>query len=538
MRSGCDWATRLVLQSADVMWPMVFAVSADDRGLRFYLTLLFSSAAAAYRWSVEKRVATTAGLCLLMGASATSAAFGGATEPGGAMAATAGAFLTGVALGYLAGQERRRRAESDLVIRVIRNMRIEEGLLGTLAPLAGELLNALEASRVLMASLETASGQAFLWTAHRADQHTRTTLRCSALALTERECYFFAAPATWHAVLARPPAKRDALDIVALGLEGRRLRHVPSGFVPDRFMESQGCHSLLVVSLDFGTEWLCRLFVLDPGLDGRRAETLRLMRDLIGDLGPSVHNAYLFQRSQDRAATMERRSLARALHDDLIQSLIGAEARVHALRRQATDAPANVAAELSRIEDIIHQEVLGVRNFMQRLKPVRLGSEDLLDFLADHVGKFGLDTGITARFLPNVRQVSLPAWMCIEIARIVQEALSNVRKHSGARHVWVRLSHATDRWSLIIEDDGRGLGLEGAAESPGQDGTLLTWPPPMVIKECVRSLGGELKLHSGAGGLRLEITFQGRPQPGDLKTARFREPATDSELRVCAAAAP
>src|SRR5260221_10678381 len=92
--------------------------------------------------------------------------------------------------------------------------------------------------------------------------------------------------------------------------------------------------------------------------------------------------------------------------------------------------------------------------------------------------------------------------MCTEVVRIVQEGLSSVRKHSGARHVSVRITEANARWRLTIEDDGRGL--DAAA-------TKLS---PMVIKECVRSLGGELKLQSAPGsGLRLEIVFTGRVDP-------------------------
>jgi len=76
------------------------------------------------------------------------------------------------------------------------------------------------------------------------------------------------------------------------------------------------------------------------------------------------------------------------------------------------------------------------------------------------------------------------------LLRIVQEGLVNVRKHSGAHHVRVCLSSSPSHWSLTIEDDGKGF--LGKA--------------PMIIKERVGSIAGELSVESNPGlGARLEI---------------------------------
>ena len=259
--------------------------------------------------------------------------------------------------------------------------------------------------------------------------------------------------------------------------------------------EADSCFS---VAFDFGSAWSCRLFVCDVVSPRPPEDTLRFVRRAVRALSPIVYNVYLLHRLQPNAAAVERATLARALHDDLIQGPISAEMRVHAIRRRLSDAP--VAVELDRIEKIVHDEILGVRDFMQRIKPIRLEADDLLEFLADHVQKFSADTGIKASFFADVRQVSLPAPMCSQVARVVQEALSNVRKHSGAHRVCVHLTQDCGRWSLIIEDDGKGL-----IASP-------RYPSPAVIKECIRSLRGELEVRSAAGGgLRLEIVFYEHP---------------------------
>ena len=96
-------------------------------------------------------------------------------------------------------------------------------------------------------------------------------------------------------------------------------------------------------------------------------------------------------------------------------------------------------------------------------------------------------------------------WVCATVARIVQEGLVNVRKHSDASHVVVQFDRRDGHWRLTIEDDGRGFPFSGRfsqaeLEADGKG--------PLVIKECVRLINGELTLESIPGrGSRLEITI-------------------------------
>ena len=168
-----------------------------------------------------------------------------------------------------------------------------------------------------------------------------------------------------------------------------------------------------------------------------------------------------------QAKAMDRALVARELHDGAIQALIGMEVQVDVLRRQAAEQDAPMAGELARIQDLLRQEVLNLRELMQQMKPLDLSPQHLLDHLAESVDRFWRETGITASFVSELREVNLPPRVCQELARIAQEALVNVRKHSGARNVVVRFGAPNGSWKLVIDDDGRGIRFRGAVLSGG-----------------------------------------------------------------------
>ena len=143
---------------------------------------------------------------------------------------------------------------------------------------------------------------------------------------------------------------------------------------------------------------------------------------------------------------------------------------------------------------------------MQR--PVNLTSNQLVDFLRDTVNRFRLETGIAAGFTSQLDRNLPPSRVCRELARIVQEALVNVRKHSGARKVSVNLGVPNGGWKLEIDDDGSGFDFSGRLALSELDRLGIG---PKVIKERVQSMGGELTIESAPQhGARLEITIPQR----------------------------
>ena len=100
--------------------------------------------------------------------------------------------------------------------------------------------------------------------------------------------------------------------------------------------------------------------------------------------------------------------------------------------------------------------------------------------------------------------------VCRELARIAQEALVNVRKHSGAAEVVVQLLESDGKWELIIEDDGSGFPFSGRISQADLDSTGRA---PAIIRERVRLIQGELTIESNPGrGARVEVRVPQPPQ--------------------------
>src|SRR6202008_2730106 len=85
------------------------------------------------------------------------------------------------------------------------------------------------------------------------------------------------------------------------------------------------------------------------------------------------------------------------------------------------------------------EELRFLQELMQQMKSLDFDSTNFFRFMEDAVERFQRETGIGARFVAEIDQLHMQQRICRELARIVQEALVNVRKHSGAREVLLRM---------------------------------------------------------------------------------------------------
>lgn len=518
VRPRSTQAFRLVVHSADILWPVLISMFAPAQGGPFFLFFVFVMAAAAYRWGLWETVSTAAAAVALLWVEAyvVRAAFRPLAAYGQSPASLAGfgvsvrelepqqlvmtsvyLLVLGFLLGYMAENQKKVRAERAVITRVLSSTRVEAGLTGTMQQILGEVMSIYGARRVLSASQEAHSYRVFL-AEIKQGANGQETLRWHEAAPDSGGGYIFDSEA--EAVYAARSAK--GFDTVLLDRNGRRLRDVDANFL-HVLARVENFDAIASVAFLFGKEWVGRVFVFDPQMMGDPEEELRFLKEFAQQVGPAIYNVYLMRRLRERAGAVERARFARELHDGAIQSLIAVEMQLDVLRRQSgTQAPV-VNAELGRIQKLLREEVLKLRELMQAMKSFEVDADRLVGFISDTVERFKRETGVSAVFVSEIERIELPQKVCRELARIVQESLVNVRKHSGARNVLVRLAQRAGNLQLTVEDDGRGFPFSGTMSEAELD---ATGKGPAVIRERVRLLAGQLTIESNPGhGARLQV---------------------------------
>jgi two-component system nitrate/nitrite sensor histidine kinase NarX len=267
-------------------------------------------------------------------------------------------------------------------------------------------------------------------------------------------------------------------------------------------LDRHGAAAALSADVTPGPDWRARLLLLDPGNLGLNESYF--LRNLAYRVGPALYNEYSIRRVRSRVVFAERARLARELHDDLIQSLIGLEMEIEVLRR-GPDRTADEEARLRQIRDQLRQDIANVRDLMLRLQIVEMTGDDLLRTIAELAGRLRHETKMDVRLSSAGAVIDCVPRHCAHLARIVQEALTNIRKHSHARSVSITVAATGRGGRVTIADDGRGFRFKGRLTLAQLDASDLG---PRVIKERVRSMGANLTIESNPGaGARIEVEW-------------------------------
>jgi signal transduction histidine kinase len=516
VRASSQFSLRflITLQGIDVLWPAVISIFTSPAGSPFFLFDAFVLLEAAYRWGFQETLATAAVEVLLYFFTSTVAVFGPAPFrvliPGEAdvnrmIMRPLYLAIMAYLLGYLGEQEKVQRAEASCIARVIGKIRAEMGLRGALREVFEETLQTFGSKRGLLIVCEKNTERIFLWESARESPLSQLALRWSEPEASVRSDFMFDAPGgVWFVRRTQQGSGLDKDSVEVLD-EDRPSFHKIRWSPPGVLLERYPFDSALGVEVDAGAEWAGSWWLFDPDCGSQPQEAATFLRTLARQLFPAIHGVFVMRRLRSQAGAMERARVARELHDGVIQSLIGLEMQMDVLRRQSGSTPETLTRELARLQSLLHTEVLNLRELMQQMKPVEYSPKQFLDLLAQMVDKFRRDTGIVARFVSSLGEVELTTRVGSEVARILQEALVNIRRHSGAHNVLVRFDAQDGMWKLAIDDDGRGYDFSGRRSHSELDQARKG---PMVIKERARSIGGEVTIESLPGhGSKLEIKF-------------------------------
>jgi signal transduction histidine kinase len=506
-RRGSSAVFVLFVHAIDTTWPALIAVFSNTRTSSFFLFFFFSLLAAAYRWGLLETLATGVVAVVLPTLEAVLLTHSHLFRTIPAELNTSALFERAIALlvmalllGYLGEQQKRLRAEKTIITTMLSKARVEAGMTATLQAVLRDIGQLYEARKVRIAALEAKGFRMFAGVL--SDDGRFQWLNATVM---DRERFLFETPAVvWYAESSGTRWSATGID-----RDGNRVRTLPGDFAAQLGAETGAC-SMAGVDFSFGAEWTGRIFLDDPANFSGGEEELRFLRELLDQVGPAVYNVFLLRRLRQRAGAVERARVARELHDGAVQSLIAMEMQVDLLRRQAETKASSFAVDLERIQGLLREEVLKLRELMQQMKSLDVDGKRLPAFLAETVERFQRETGIQARFLSEVEDAGQPPRVCRELARITQEALVNVRKHSQAKHVFVRLGATNGSCKLTVEDDGRGFDFSGRMS---QNEMEAARKGPGVIKERVRFIDGELTIESSPGeGARLEISVTSKPE--------------------------
>ena len=510
---------RVIVHGVDVVWPALISLVSSNQSNSFFLFFFFVIAAAAYRWGVWETVSTAVCSVSLLWIESFALRFNAlasvdrwmtthnlpviqsdliAFDPKRLFMSSVYLIVIGLLMGYLAEQQKKLRAEKVEGGRMLAMIRMDTGLAFNLSLIVGETMRLYSSKRALLASRESGSPKISLATVEL--RRELPQLEWVDAGPGGAETYLFGSSvACFYARKdQRRPGEYSGIGISADGM----IADNPDNAVLHEISAHHDFNRLVGVSFSSGPDLSGRIFFFEPELGANPEEDLRFLQDLVRQIGPAVYNVYLVRRLRKRAGALERARLIRELHDGAVQSLIGVEMQMDVLRRTYTVA-APLAVELERIQKLLREEVLKLRELMQEMKSADIDSRKLPGFLHDAVDRFQRETGIRARFVMDDQELVLPQPVCRELARITQEALVNVRKHSGAAHVLVQLLESKGSWELIIEDDGAGFPFNGRLSHR----ELETSPyAPAVIRERVRLIEGHLTVESRPGrGSRVEV---------------------------------
>jgi signal transduction histidine kinase len=482
------------------------SVGSGDFSFIFFAFVLF---AAAARWGpVETVVTGVAAVGVLLVGADLASRFGTVIPDVRLLLVQAGYLLVLTALlGFVVWKGQAYRAARNMLSRVVLGLAATSGVAEGLRLFVAECLDHFGATAAILFMRDVRSGRTYSWRGSRAADR-----REIAMALREpspgADHLAFALPGgviAWHLrrtrsgtlrgrgvgedettpVLEFDPADADALLVgeqagAALGADMRD----PTG------------------------QWWGRLVLLD--VSRASADDLHVLAALAVHARPALYSDYLLQRSRSRIEEAERARVARELHDGVIQSLIGLEMEVEVLRREATTGgAAESVIALTEVRDRLREQVAEVRALMWQLRPFADAGQNLTRAIGEAVERFRRQApAIVVTLDCGIDGIALAPRAGRELIRIVQEALVNVRRHSGARHASVTLGADDETAHLVVADDGRGFGFEGALSLDELQARRLG---PLVIMERVRAMRASLTVESWPGrGARLLVSWPRR----------------------------
>src|SRR5205823_5062664 len=222
-----------------------------------------------------------------------------------------------------------------------------------------------------------------------------------------------------------------------------------------------------------------------------RRDAVRL-EDLAVEAVAALRAHSLAIKVAEVAVLQERLNLAREIHDGLASDLAAVVALFKYYEQRRQRDPEDAGQLLPQLRTMTEEILAGARNILKSIRPKTIRSEGLMASVLKLVDQFGrvnlVETNVNIRGEEN----TISAEQKEDIFQVLRESLSNVRKHSQARNLWVLVDLSSSRWPLTIRADGRGFDVRRVAEDPKKVGSYGL----VGMRERAELIGGALEIVS------------------------------------------
>jgi two-component system nitrate/nitrite sensor histidine kinase NarX len=233
------------------------------------------------------------------------------------------------------------------------------------------------------------------------------------------------------------------------------------------------------------------------------AEEAELLDALASHLASALEGLRAEALEREAAVGQERAMLARELHDSIAQSLAFLKIQVQLLRNAiARGQSERMHSILDELDAGVRESIGDVRELLVHFR-TRTSGEEIEPALQETLHKFEHQSGVGARLEVEGAGLPLAPDVQIQVLHVIQEALSNVRKHAHAQHVRLRVVKG-ERWRFEVIDDGLGFD-PGQALGPSHVGLK-------IMLERAQRVGAVLSIDSAPGrGTRISLLLPTNP---------------------------
>ncbi|MGD9602352.1 MAG: type IV pili methyl-accepting chemotaxis transducer N-terminal domain-containing protein [Gammaproteobacteria bacterium] len=216
-----------------------------------------------------------------------------------------------------------------------------------------------------------------------------------------------------------------------------------------------------------------------------------LLEALVAHLASGLDSLRLNALAKEAAVSQERTFLARELHDSIAQSLAFLKIQVQLMREAVAGGDSReIAHVLDEIDTGVRESYGDVRELLVHFR-TRPEDEDIGSALQTTLRKFEHQSGLPGTLEMHSHGLPLAPDVQVQVLHIVQEALSNVRKHAHASHVWVDVRRQPD-WRIEVRDDG--IGFDGDTSMPDETHVGLR-----IMQERAERIGARVEVLSTRG---------------------------------------